>query len=121
MPGTTLYLLCLGGSIDLMPKFRFCEDVMDCRSTGRGRRNDGGRGTAMRREVFGGILNDDDAHNVRQRLGSLGWFRGATLLQRSFDGEDALLQRKILQYRETYPIRYSLVLGNRSRPETPSR
>lgn len=62
MPGTTLYLLCLGGSIDLIPKVRFCEDVMDCRNTDRGRRKDGGRGTAMSREVFGGMLND--AHNA---------------------------------------------------------
>lgn len=56
MPGTTLYGFGLGGSIDLMPKFRFCEELMGFRNRERGRRKGGGRGTARRLGVFGGIL-----------------------------------------------------------------
>lgn len=42
IPGTTLYGFGLGGSIDLMPKFRFCEEYWAGRRRRVRGRRDGG-------------------------------------------------------------------------------
>src|SRR5271170_1057330 len=55
-PGPTLKRSGRGGSIDLMPKERFCVAPFRSRGRGLGRRKEGGKGMAIRGENFVGML-----------------------------------------------------------------